>query len=104
MKKYYYRFFLMVFVILCYSNYAIGQQNTNTNIRGMSGIRVYNSVAKIKQAYGEEYSKLGQKFFDSVNTVGGNYSEQPYDQLNNQKTLEVTIDVVKKGNCRYPAR
>jgi len=105
MKKYYCSIFLLVFVFLCYSNYAIGQHNTNTNKRGIGGIRVGHSVAKIKQAYGDEYSNLGQKFFDSVNTVGGNDSEQAYVQLNNQKVLEVAIDVVRQdfSNGSYQA-
>ena len=105
MKKYSFSIFLMVFVILCYSHYAIGQHSTNTNKRGIGGIRVGHSVAKIKQSDGDEYSNLGQKFFDSVNTVGGNDSEQPYGQLNNQKVLEVAIDVVKQdfSNGSYKA-
>ena len=97
MRKYYCKIILWAFIILCYSNYTTGQQKENTNKRGLGGVRVGHTVTKIKQAYGDEYSNLGQKFFDSVSMVGGNDSEQHHDQPKNQQVLEVEIDVVKQG-------
>jgi hypothetical protein len=95
----------MVFGILCYSNYGIGQQKNNTIKRGLGGVRVGHTVAKIKQAYGAEYGNLSQKFFYSVSMVGDNDTKQKFGQLNNQQTLEIAIDVVKQGfsNGRYTA-
>jgi|GEM_PF-3193931 len=105
MKRYCCRIILVAFIILCYSNDVMGQQKDDTNKRGLAGVRVGHTVAKMKQAYGNEYSNLGQKFFDSVSMVGGNDSEQQYGQLKTQQVLEVAIDVVKQGfsNGRYTA-
>jgi hypothetical protein len=105
MKKYCCRIILGALIILCYSNYGTGQQKDNTNKRGIDGVREGQTVTKIKQAYGGEYSNLGQKFFDSVSIVGGNDSKQQYGQFENQQAFEVAIDLVKQGfsNGNYQA-